>query len=227
MVDLDIHDAIAAFIDDENDCQVIIFTSKQKVLYVNWKENVAHPVVARQHITPGNLHLQDIFLIDDTSYYGIGLFSEQSFASEHGPKTLNVYQIEKETGISHRMLTVPNVYKYGVSRSRNHLAVSKKGHVLIYDLKVGVQMMKRHITLELKSHLQNGSTSSASVNDVLDQTRLVMNYSGPPALALAVSDQGIAAVASTHGPIYLLYPQERDRKDSKDDSGNQRALKWH
>lgn len=227
VVDLDIHDAIAAFIDDENDCQVIIFTSKQKVLYVNWKENVAHPVVARQHITPGNLHLQDIFLIDDTSYYGIGLSSEQSFASEHGPKTLDVYQIEKETAISHRMLTVPNVYKYGVSRSRNHLAVSKKGHVLIYDLKVGVQMMKRHITLELKSHLQNGSTSSASVNDVLDQTRLVMNYSGPPALALAVSDQGIAAVASTHGPIYLLYPQERDRKDSKDDSGNQRALKWH
>ncbi|KAF3985626.1 hypothetical protein FT663_05222 [Candidozyma haemuli var. vulneris] len=219
VVNLDIHDAIAAHMDNDNDSQIIVATSKQRILYVNWKENVAHPVVAKQLITPSIPKLHDVFMIDEANYYAVGLVGEQAFTTDYSAKTLCLYQIDKETAKSTPVLTVHGVYRYAVSRSSNYLAILQKGQVSVYDLKVGVSLMKRTET-------ENGSTS-ASIQDVLEQGKLTMTYSGPPASIIAISDQALVAIASSHGPIYLVYPQERDRKESKDDSSNQRAFKWH
>ncbi|PVH14543.1 uncharacterized protein CXQ87_002686 [Candidozyma duobushaemuli] len=214
VVNMDIHDAIAAHMDENNDSQVIIFTSKQRVLYVNWKENVAHPVVAKQHITPENIHLQDVFLIDDTNYYAAGLTGD---TSDNSPKRLTLYSVDKETAKATVVLSLTDVSRYAISRSASHLAVLQKNIVSVYDLKVGISILKK------TGESQNGS---ASTQEVLEQGKLSMAYTGAPASRMAISDQALVAVASSFGPIYLLYPSERDRKDGND-SGNQRTFKWH
>lgn len=223
VVNVDIHDAIAAYMDEENESQITIFTSKQEVLYVNWKENVAHPVVARQQITPDTVKIHDVFMIDESNYYITGYGSENP---DRGNRTLSVYKVDKETAKSSLMFTVPGVYSYAISKNLNHLAAIQKSHVSIYDLKVAVTIIKRHESKEdLNGH--HNTSSSSSIQELLDQSRINITYSGALALAVAVSDQGLVAVASAHGPIHLLYPQERDKKDTKEDAGNQRAFKWH
>lgn len=216
VVNLDIHDAIAAHTDQDNDSQVIIFTSKQKVLYVNWKENVAHPVVARQEIEPENISIKDVFMVDESNYYAVGLSGNTAYST---PKKFTLYQVDKETAKATAVLSLSDVSRYAVSRSSTHLAVLQKNIVSVYDLKVAMSIKNS----DLESRSLNGS---ASIQDVLEQGKLSMAYTGAPALRMAVSDLALVAVASSFGPIYLLYPQERDRKDNND-SGNQRTFKWH
>lgn len=120
-VDVELRDAVAAHLDPENPAQLVVFTAHGHVLYVNWKEKVDQPVVARQQIEP-RLELHDVFRVDDTNYYAV----------EDCEGTVRVHRIDRETALA-EVVFEDSGAAYAISHDKSKLAVAGE-NVSLYDV---------------------------------------------------------------------------------------------
>lgn len=184
-VDLDVSDAVAVALDPENASQLVVFTPL-KVLYVNWKEKVMQPVVAKQTLTPSLHSLREVFALTQDSYYAL----------TKKDSVLSVVKIDREYATTTKIFSTSQVTNYAISAQGTKLAV-------VYD----------SATVGLFD-LSSIYTEMAEPQDAVDAT--VEKFPAQSRITcMAVSDDGMVALGSHSGAIQLIYGGTNSEVPSK------------
>lgn len=195
-VDVDLSRAVAVHLDPGSDNQIVVFTADE-IFYVNWREKVDRPVVARQNISPSFAGLQDVFKVASDSYYAAAAYEEG----------LAVYAIDRETAAATKVFLVDAVRAHCTSADGHKLAVVLDlGDISLYDISAGVQKATE--------------VDTEAVSASIDATREQFSGQHKTVTCMAVSNAGVVAVGNSAGVISLVYGGSSTGKP-------QRTLRWH
>lgn len=173
-VDLNVANAVAVWLDPGNGNQLVIFLPST-ILYVNWKEKVSQPVVARQVISPLQ-KLTEVFAVSEKAYYAITNLDS----------VLSIVKIDREHATVTNLFSTPHVLNYAVSSRGSKLAVvSDLSTVLLFDL---------------SSIYTDMVEPQAAIDATVEKYTALTKIS-----CMAVSDDGIVALGTTTGVIHLIY----------------------
>ncbi|OBA20522.1 WD40 repeat-like protein [Metschnikowia bicuspidata var. bicuspidata NRRL YB-4993] len=177
-VDVDFSQALAVHLDPESENQIVVFTANE-IFYVNWREKVDTPVVARQSISPPFEGLQSVFKVTTLKY----------FAAAKDDSQLLIYALDRETAAASKSFEVESVRNYATSADGHKLAVVlESGDVCLYDISA----------LAVSSDFKTLSES-------IEATKEMFSGQNKSVTCITVSESGIIAIGNSAGVIKLIY----------------------
>lgn len=205
-IDIDLRDVVDVRLDIANGSHVLLFTSSNEVITLNWKDKISQPVVSRNRMDIEWSILSVAAIRLDAFYLICGKRDKKSAASPH---TRYIVKVSRDQYNSKTMVEVGSVTKYNVSLNNHKLAFLTNNHeIVLVDISVVLKLRK------------SDDGEQIELEDVeIPQETIPFPYKSP-VTSMAISNTSVIAIGTSAGAIQILYGGLISDKP-------QGLLKWH